>query len=183
MTGPTAAEVRALVDLSDERDRWEALCAERERAAFERGRAMGDREGYERACADMEAEWHAVAVPASRRGDPHADLESRRWGPDGPAHFGDPKPSDLTGQQARTRARESWEPLGLPLPGMVFLGGPPVHGGHWCTCTCRAYRPGWYPTEQAAEIIATLPAPGSNPPTDRSRARLRVVGGKAKGAA
>jgi hypothetical protein len=54
-------------------------------------------------------------------------------------------------------AHASWEPLGLPEPGMVHLGGPPVHM-HLCADACNAYRPGWYAQAEAAEILAALPS-------------------------
>jgi hypothetical protein len=126
------------------------------REAFERGRAIGDREGYERARAEQAADWHAVADPASRRGEPFAIYEERRWGPRGRGHFGDPGPGDLTPAQMIERARASWEPFGLPEPGTVHLGGQKVHRHGPCLPVCYSYRPGWYPAEQADAILAAV---------------------------
>lgn len=128
------------------------------REAFERGRALGDHEGYERASADLAAGWHVVAGPASRGGESCNEYELRRWGQAGRAHFGDPRPADLTPAGMLTRARASWEPLGLPEPGMVPLAGP---AGHWhppCLPVCYSYKAGWYPAEQAEKILAAVRA-------------------------
>src|SRR5450755_4425423 len=89
--------------------------------AFERGRALGDHEGYERASADLAAGWHVAADPASRGGESCNEYELRRWGQAGRAHFGDPRPADLTPAGMLTRARASWEPLGLTEPGIEHL--------------------------------------------------------------
>lgn len=58
-------------------------------AAYRRGR---EDEG-----AEMAAAWHAVADPAAAGGPSFAELELRRWGPGGRAHFGDPRPGDYRG--------------------------------------------------------------------------------------
>ena len=58
----------------------------------------GWRAGYEARAAELEADWHAVADPAARGGLPHAELESRRWGPGGRDHFGDARPGDYRGR-------------------------------------------------------------------------------------
>ena len=99
------------------------------REAFERGRALGDREGYERARAEQAADWHAVAHPASRGGESHATYEERRWGP-----------------------------LGLPEPGMIHLGGTAVHHHPPCFPVCYSYKPGWYPAQKAEKILAAISA-------------------------
>lgn len=154
------ADVARLLELSDERDQWLRARLAWARYAYERGHRAGWNEGYEAAHAEMSADWHAIADPASRRGESHAEYETRRWGPAGPEHFGDPRPGDLSGSEAVRRARQSWQPLGLPQPGMVYLGGQAVHGPHGCTAACRAYRAGWYSTAAAARILATLPGAG-----------------------
>ena len=103
---PTAAEVAAaLADPaaflaeSDRRDRelraWlDALRMEYRGAAFGQFAA-----GYALACADLERDWHAIADPASRNATSHAELESRRYGPAGREHFGDPRPGDFQGRR------------------------------------------------------------------------------------
>ena len=54
-------------------------------------------EGYAQCLRDLENDWHAVANPAARNLETYAELEKRRWGPNGRAHFGDPRPGDRTG--------------------------------------------------------------------------------------
>lgn len=49
--------------------------------------------------ADMAARWDEIAR-AAIRGPSHAELEERRWGPDGRAHFADARPGDYPGRQA-----------------------------------------------------------------------------------
>jgi hypothetical protein len=66
----------------------------------ELAREMGDRgyerglaEGYARAAADVKAVQHGVVRDA--------ELEARRWGPGGRAHFADPRPGDFPGRAGR----------------------------------------------------------------------------------
>jgi hypothetical protein len=47
--------------------------------------------------ADMAQRWAEAARPVAR-GVSHADLEQRRWGPGGRAHFADPRPGDFPGR-------------------------------------------------------------------------------------
>ena len=49
--------------------------------------------------ADMAAQWTRAA--AAVRGPDFAELEERRWGPGGRAHFADPRPGDFPGRGAR----------------------------------------------------------------------------------
>jgi hypothetical protein len=55
--------------------------------------------GYAAAEADMDAAWNRIAR-AAVRGPSHAELEEKRWGPAGRAHFGDPRPGDFPGRAA-----------------------------------------------------------------------------------
>ena len=73
---------------------WRAL-ADGYRAGCEHGYAIG----YAAAEADMAAAWRAVADPVARGGPEYAELEERRWGPEGREHFGDPRPGDFPGRQ------------------------------------------------------------------------------------
>ena len=50
--------------------------------------------------AEMAARGHEIAR-AAVRGPSHAELEERRWGPGGRAHFADPRPGDFPGRAAR----------------------------------------------------------------------------------
>ena len=49
--------------------------------------------------ADMAEQWTRAA--AAVRGPGFAELEERRWGPGGRAHFADPRPGDFPGRGAR----------------------------------------------------------------------------------
>jgi hypothetical protein len=55
--------------------------------------------GRRAAEAEMAARWARVTAPVVR-GQAFADLEERRWGPGGRAHFGDPRPGDFKGLAA-----------------------------------------------------------------------------------
>ena len=48
--------------------------------------------------ADMATRWAAVAEPAASGGTSYAELEERRYGTGGQAHFGDPRPGDFPGR-------------------------------------------------------------------------------------
>jgi hypothetical protein len=71
------------------------------REAYERGRADGWRQGYERAEADMARRWREIAEPVARGGITHSELETRRWGPGGRDHFGDPRAGDRYPSRSR----------------------------------------------------------------------------------
>ena len=68
------------------------------RQMYEAGR--GD--GYEAGRRDAEADMARFWVEAARQvthGVSHAELEQRRWGPGGRAHFADPRPGDFRGRE------------------------------------------------------------------------------------
>ena len=73
------------------------------REAYEAGHADGYRAGYRQAGADQAAGWNQIAR-AAIGGPAHAELEERRWGPGGRAHFADPRPGDFPGRET-TRAQ------------------------------------------------------------------------------
>jgi hypothetical protein len=50
--------------------------------------------------AEMAQRWAQISRPAAD-GISHADLEQRRWGPGGRAHFADPRPGDFPGRAAK----------------------------------------------------------------------------------
>lgn len=68
-----------------------------------RGYERGVADGYARAAADVKAMQHGVVRDA--------ELEARRWGPGGRAHFADPRPGDFSG-----RGRVQREPESEPEP-------------------------------------------------------------------
>jgi hypothetical protein len=74
------------------------------REAYRLGRADGFKEGYERSEADMARRWAEVAVPVSKGGPTHEELEARRWGPGGRDHFADPRPGDFIPQSRQETA-------------------------------------------------------------------------------
>ncbi len=59
--------------------------------------------------ADMARRW-AEAVRPVARGVSHAELEDRRWGPGGRAHFAAPRPGDFPGQASQTEPQAEPEP-------------------------------------------------------------------------
>ena len=74
------------------------------REAYEAGHADGYRAGYRQADADQAARWNQAAR-AVTDGPARAELEERRWGPGGRAHFADPRPGDFPGRSAQPQAR------------------------------------------------------------------------------
>ena len=61
------------------------------RFAYQAGRRDAEQE--------MAQRWNQIAR-AAVSGPAHAELEERRWGPDGRAHFADPRPGDFPGRAA-----------------------------------------------------------------------------------
>ncbi len=160
MSPDAVSLLEALPDPLAEAGYRRQLCRE----AFERGRTLGDHEGYERASADLAAAWHAVAEPASRGAGSYEEYESRRWGALGRAHFGDPRPADLTPGEMLARARASWEPMGLPEPRCRRpgrhrgdLGNGPVHPVPGRGAGAATIRPaGTFAHRQAPDAITSL---------------------------
>jgi hypothetical protein len=74
--------------------------------AEERYRRQLGREMYQAGRRDAEAEmaerWNRIAGPVSRARDLGGieEIEARRWGPGGRAHFADPRPGDFPGRAA-----------------------------------------------------------------------------------
>lgn len=99
-TIPAEATHSTVLAESDERDMWQRAALARERAAYRRGHAAGVEEGRRAEAAERDAAWHAFAAPVVKhlQGPSFAELERRRWGPGGRAHFGDPRPGDFTGR-------------------------------------------------------------------------------------
>ena len=69
------------------------------REAYAAGHADGYRAGYRQADADQAARWNQAARAVDGPG--LAELEERRWGPGGRAHFADPHPGDFPGRGAQ----------------------------------------------------------------------------------
>ncbi len=63
------------------------------REMYARGHERGLAEGYVLAISDVKAVQHGIVRDA--------ELEARRWGPGGRAHFADPRPGDFPGRAAR----------------------------------------------------------------------------------
>ena len=78
------------------------------RETYAAGHADGYRAGYRQADADQAARWNQVTGPAV--GPSHAELEERRWGPGGRAHFADARPGDFPGRAAQPRPEPGTEP-------------------------------------------------------------------------
>jgi hypothetical protein len=64
--------------------------------------------GYAAAEADMARHWAQITRPVAH-GISHAELEERRWGPGGRAHFADPRPGDFPGRGARAQPKPDAE--------------------------------------------------------------------------
>jgi hypothetical protein len=66
------------------------------------GYRIGFEAGQEIAARRTAREWHVTAagLPMAAIGPSWAELERRRWGPGGRAHFGDPRPGDFPGRAA-----------------------------------------------------------------------------------
>ena len=97
-------------DLVEAETRYRSQLA---RESYEAGHADGYRAGYRQADADQAARWNQAAG-AVTDGPARAELEERRWGPGGRAHFADPKPGDFPGRavtraQARPQAEHEME--------------------------------------------------------------------------
>lgn len=73
------------------------------REAYERGRADGWREGYERGARLLEAEWPSVVAPVTADRPDYAGLERLRWMLRGEQRtretFGRPHPGDFPGRK------------------------------------------------------------------------------------
>ena len=107
MNAPTDAEVAALLEESDRRDRELAARLAMWRMGYQAAKALLAavfNAGYAQACADLERDWHAIADPVSRNGTSHAELEARRWGPGGRHAFGTPRPGDFPGRAMAGKA-------------------------------------------------------------------------------
>ena len=87
----------------------DALRAAELAEAETRYRLQLGREMYELGRRDAEAEmaerWSRIAAPVVR-GMSQAELEERRWGPGGRAHFADPRPGDFPGRIAQAQEPE-----------------------------------------------------------------------------
>jgi hypothetical protein len=78
------------------------------REMYQAGHADGYRAGYAQAEADQAARWNQAARAID--GPARAELEERRWGPDGRAHFADPRPGDFPGRSGQPRPEPGTEP-------------------------------------------------------------------------
>ena len=94
-----ARAVAELIELSDERDAWQARLGVEYRLGYAIGHALGVDEGRRLEAEERDAAWNRIAGPIARGGDSYAELELRRWGPGGREHFGDPRPGDYPGRR------------------------------------------------------------------------------------
>jgi hypothetical protein len=78
------------------------------REMYQAGQRAGFEAGYRQADAELAAQWHEI-TGAVAHGLRHAELEERRWGPGGPAHFADPRPGDFPGRGARPQTEPEME--------------------------------------------------------------------------
>jgi hypothetical protein len=81
------------------------------RESFQAGLALGAARAREALLHEQaEAQRQAAAAIVSALMSPsHAELEQRRWGPGGRAHFADPRPGDFPGRGAQRHAQPGTE--------------------------------------------------------------------------
>ena len=95
---PAAAIQEAEHIAAEVRYRWQLA-----RESFQAGLAVGEARARE-ALLEEQAEVKRLAaaelMPVLLSPD-HAELEKRRWGPGGRAHFADPRPGDFPGRAAK----------------------------------------------------------------------------------
>ena len=70
------------------------------REMYQAGQRAGFEAGDRQAEADRAARWAEVVRPVVH-GISYAELEERRWGPGGRAHFAEPRPGDFPGRAAQ----------------------------------------------------------------------------------
>jgi hypothetical protein len=101
--------------------------------------------------AEMAAQWSRVTAVV--RGPDLGELETRRWGPGGRAHFADPRPGDFPGRAGR-REPEPEPELEAEIEGPNPTRSPPwPRSSRNCAASWRATRvrpatcgPGWRQT-------------------------------------
>ena len=82
----TPAEAIAAAELAEAESRYRNQVG---REMYEAGRRAAE--------AEMAAAWQRITAPVVH-GVPVAEIEERRWGPGGRAHFADPRPGDFPGR-------------------------------------------------------------------------------------
>ena len=95
------AELRAVVvapDPGQDIEHWRSLFAEAHRGELEA--LTAERDALAAELRDRDRAWIEAATPIANGGPTFAELELRRWGPGGRAHFGDPRPGDFPGRGA-----------------------------------------------------------------------------------
>jgi hypothetical protein len=93
----TAAALLSLIDPEAEIRYRHRLARE----AYQRGHRDGYYRGREDEARDRDAAWIRIATPVARAGPSHAELEAKRWGPEGREHFADSRPGDFKGRTPR----------------------------------------------------------------------------------
>lgn len=82
------------------------------RESYQAGLQDGYKAGYEAGArqreADHDAWWRASGRHIAER-PTQAELEERRWGPGGRAHYGDPRPGDYPGRRAQAEREAAAE--------------------------------------------------------------------------
>ena len=86
----TPAEAIEAAELAEAEIRYRNQLA---REMYAAGRRDAEAAGYVRAIADVKAAQHGLVRDA--------EIEARRWGPGGRAHFADPRPGDFPGRQPK----------------------------------------------------------------------------------
>jgi len=92
------AQLQAVIvapDPTQDIEYWRSLFADAHRGELEA--LTAERDALAAELRNRDRAWIEAATPIARRGPTFADLELRRWGPGGRAHFGDPRPGDYMG--------------------------------------------------------------------------------------
>jgi hypothetical protein len=108
---PDPGSIAAAIEEADRIETETRYRLQMTREAFQAGMALGDaraREALLREQAEAQRQLTAQLMPVLMS-PTLAELETRRWGPGGRAHFGDPRPGDFPGRgsQAHTDTPET----------------------------------------------------------------------------
>lgn len=98
-----ATALAELLELSDERDRWQSRLGDEYRIGWKLGYAAAIDQGRRLEAAERDRAWNRAAQSIARGGRTHAELERRRWALRGDPRtretFGQPHPDDYPGRE------------------------------------------------------------------------------------
>ena len=88
-----------VLDLSDERDRWERLALDWARSAYRNGYRAGHHAGYRTGFEAAVLQWKVTAGMTHLGGRPFAELDRLRYPPHGRRSWIIPRPGDADGEK------------------------------------------------------------------------------------